>query len=439
MVSKVSNSPAKQSTAVSRERGTERSTLRRLRQSHLELARRWRQISSLLRTGGAREVSDRTRKAIANWLTPTRVVPPVRPADVMAVDLDRPFTPPALAIENGRPVLVNWVITPPSPGSGGHTTLFRIIRFLEAHGYRNRVYFYDAYSSDLLHYESIVRDYYGFNGSIGNVHLGMEDAHAVFATGWPTAYAVFNARCAGKRFYFIQDFEPYFYPVGSTSALAECTYRMGFHGISIGSCYADKLRSQYGMTVETFLYGCDVSQYRRIPESARSGIVFYARRDNARRGLELGLMALELFAARRPEIEIHVYGDKLGKQPFAYRDHGRVSPEQLNAIYNRCFAGLSLSFTNVSLVALEMLAAGCIPVVNDTSEVRTDLKSEFVSYAAPFPQALCDQLEAVLDNSHFEALSAAAASSVHSTTWDEAALSFEVVVRGAIHAPANCS
>ena len=151
---------------------------------------------------------------------------------------------------------------------------------------------------------------------------------------------------------------------------------MRFHGVSIGKCFAERLQREFGMEVEAFTYGCDTSKYRRM-ETPRTGIVFYARRETERRGFELGLMSIELFAKRHPEIEIHIYGDKLGKMPFSFQDHGRISPSEINAIYNRCYAGLSLSFTNVSLVALEMLAAGCIPVVNDTVDVRTDLANDF--------------------------------------------------------------
>lgn len=406
-------------------------------QTKLQLHRRYRQLRNLLQNEGAQAVAGRLRKAASDWLMPNTVVSPVRSTDVMAVDLSHPFQPAIPAIVAGQPLIANWVTTPPSPGSGGHTTLFRIIRYLEAHGYRNRVYFYDVYGGDHQYYESVVRNYYNFHGPVANFDAGMEDAHIVMATGWPTAYPIFNSRCAGKRFYFVQDFEPYFYPVGDTSALAETTYRMGFHGINIGECFADKLRTEFGMTVDTFKYGCDISQYHRSPTSRRSGVVFYARRESARRGFELGLMALEVFAARNPGIEIHIYGDKLGRLLFPYVDHGHVTPEQLNSIYNRCFAGLSLSFTNVSLVALEMLAAGCIPVVNDTIQVRTDLNNAFVYYAPPYPQALAAQLESVVTTQNFDSLSAAAAASVHSTTWEESGATVDAMLRNALQESAQ--
>jgi glycosyltransferase involved in cell wall biosynthesis len=395
----------------------------------VQLGRRFRQIRDLWKAEGSRGIADRVRRVAAEWVAPDETIMPVRRADVIAADLSRPFKPGTPEIGPGQPLVANWVTTPPGPGSGGHTTLFRIIRYLENHGYQNRVYFYDVYHGDHTYYESFVRDYYGFGGEVANVEDGMEDANIVVATGWPTAYPIFNSRCAGKRFYLVQDFEPYFHPVGALSLLAENTYRMGFHGISIGKCYASKIADEFGMTVDTFKYGCDISRYRPVQGMRGSGVVFYARRETARRGVELGLMTLEVFAARRPDVPIHIYGDKMGKLPFSFVDHGRVTPDELNSIYNQCNAGLSISFTNVSLVALEMLAAGCIPVVNDTIQVRVDLDNPFVHYTPAYPSALASELEAIIDAPDSESVSRAAADSVHTRTWDEACATVDAIFR----------
>jgi glycosyltransferase involved in cell wall biosynthesis len=394
-----------------------------------QLGRRSRQLLRLLHGKQVPGFTDRLRRVTAEWLAPRGVVSLVRDADLMAVDLARPFQPTIPAIVPGHLLVANWVMTPPAPGSGGHTTVFRIIRYLEDHGYTNRVYFYDVYQGDHAYYHSIVRDYYGFSGPVRNVDHGMEHAHIVVATGWPTAYPIFNSRCAGKRFYFVQDFEPLFYPAGCISSHAENTYRMGFHGISIGRCFVQKLIVEYGMTVDAFDFGCDTAQYRRSSTSPRSGIVFYARRDNARRGVDLGLLTLQVFAARRPDIVIHIYGDEIGPMPFRFIDHGRITPDQINFIYNTCFAGLSLSFTNVSLVPLEMLAAGCIPVVNDSVYVRTDLDNPFVRFSPALPQALAAQLQEIIETPDRDALSFAAAASVQSATWDDAGIAFDKALR----------
>jgi hypothetical protein len=398
----------------------------------LQSGRRWRQFRRLLKLEGPRGIADRVRAAAAERLGPGHVTMPVSRPDVLSADLSRP---PAIHIPElipGQRPVVNWVAIPPGPRSGGNTTLFRIIRYLEAHGYTNRVYFYNVFGADHRYYESIVRDFYDFHGVVARLEEGMEDAHAVVATSWPTAYPVFNFQGAGKRFYFVQDFEPYFYPVGSLNFLAENTYRMGFHGITAGRWLAQMLATDFGMSTDSFEFGCDTFQYRRLEGSRRSGLVFYARPEAPRRAFELGLMAMEIFAGRHPEIELHFYGNKIGKLPFRFVDHGSVVPGQLNQIYNRCYAGLSLSMTNVSLVPHEMLAAGCIPVVNDAAHNRIVLANPFICYAPPYPQALASELEALVMRPDFHSFSRAAAASVRSVTWDHAGATVDAIFRGAL-------
>lgn len=204
---------------------------------------------------------------------------------------------------------------------------------------------------------------------------------------------------------------------------------MGFHAITAGRWLAQKLNTEFGMPADSFDFGCDTSTYRRSGHAVRSGLVFYARPEATRRGFELGLMAMEIFAARRPDIDLHFYGDKMGKLPFRFIDHGHISPARLNEIYNQCYAGLSLSLTNVSLVPHEMLAAGCIPVVNDAIQNRIVLDNPFVRYASPYPQALADELEALVTNPAFDSLSQSAAGSVRGTTWDQAGETVDSIFR----------
>ena len=400
-----------------------------LRQAGAQAARRLRQLHSTFHREGLSGVGRRVQAAAADWLSPKQVMFPVRAADVLAADLSHPFQPvPRRTQVDGRTVL-NWVTTPPGLGSGGHSTTFRIIKWLEQLGYVNRVYFYDAYGGDHAYYASIVRDAYAFKGLVSSMDDPMEDADAVIATSWPTAYAVFNARCSGKRYYFVQDYEPSFHPVGSWSVLAENTYRMGLHGITAGAWLASKLRSEFGMKADHFEFGCDISKYRRKAEASRRGVAYYARPETPRRGYEIGIMALEVFKQRRPDIQLHLYGESLGRLPFDCVEHGRVTVEQLNEIYNQCYAGLSISLTNVSLVPHEMLAAGCIPVVNDASQNRTVLNNPHVEYAPLTPHALAAALETVVTRPDFDTVSRAAASSVQSALWSDAGARVDSILK----------
>ncbi len=144
------------------------------------------------------------------------------------------------------------------------------------------------------------------------------------------------------------------------------------------------------------------------------------------------MMALEVFTRRRPDIELHLYGETLGRLPFACVDHGRVTVEQLNEIYNRCYAGLCISLTNVSLVPHEMLAAGCIPVVNDADQNRTVLNNPYVNYAPLTPHALAAALEAIVAHDDFGAMSRAASSSVQSASWSDAGARVDSILKHAL-------
>jgi glycosyltransferase involved in cell wall biosynthesis len=159
-----------------------------------------------------------------------------------------------------------------------------------------------------------------------------------------------------------------------------------------------------------------------LPPEARTGICFYSRPDTPRRAFELGVMALDLFAARHPDVDIHLYGISAKELPFRAVDHGLLTPEQLNALYNRCTAGLVLSATNVSLVPHEMLAAGCIPVVNDAEHNRVVLDNDEVAYSPATPFELADALCALVERPLVERSAAAesAAVSVQGTSWDHA-------------------
>jgi predicted Zn-dependent protease len=127
-----------------------------------------------------------------------------------------------------------------------------------------------------------------------------------------------------------------------------------------------------------------------------------------------------------------LFGEKLEGLTFKCINHGLVSPAKLNKIYNQCFAGLCLSFTNLSLVPHEMLAAGCIPIINDAEHNRVVLDNPHVRYAPPTPHTLAAALEDLMQAANFGALSHIAAESVKSTTWDDAGAAVDAAFKRAL-------
>jgi hypothetical protein len=193
------------------------------------------------------------------------------------------------------------------------------------------------------------------------------------------------------------------------------------------------LRAEYGMKADAFEFGCDTPRYHLLDTVLkRDGIVFYAKPDTPRRAFELGVLALSILAEQRPDLTIHLYGSRVPYLPFRHVDHGILRPEALNKIYNACFAGLSLSMTNVSLVPHEMLSAGCIPVVNDASHNRIVLNNALVRYASPTPHALAAALMEIADTKDFSILARSASASVSSMSWQKAGSVAEESIRTAL-------
>ena len=205
---------------------------------------------------------------------------------------------------------------------------------------------------------------------VRSIDDGLDGLDVVVATAWDTAHVLATrSEAVVHRANFIQDFEPMFYPHGSDHALAMDSYRFGFTNIALGGMVTHWL-TQMGVPSVQVTFGRDTEVYSYDNTGPRSGVAFYARPEVPRRAYRLGMLALAEFNRRYPDQEIHLYGSPVNDPGFPVTVHGTVTPAQLNDLYNQCAAGLVLSFTNVSLVPEEMLAAGCVPVVNDAADTR---------------------------------------------------------------------
>lgn len=339
----------------------------------------------------------------------------------------------APSVPEGRPLRVGWLCTPPMAGSGGHTTMFRMARALVEAGHRCDVVLYDRHGGDTDAAASIIHSSWPWaDVDVRSVDDGLDDLDVVVATGWETAHVLASrSEAVVHRAYFIQDYEPLFYPHGTDHALATDTYRFGFTNIALGGMVHRWLTMQ-GVPSVRVAWGRDTHTYSLTNHGDRSGVAFFARPDTPRRGYRLGLFALAEFHRRCPDQEIHVFGADVTGTEFPVTCHGRPTPAQLNELYNSCAAGLALSFTNVSMVPDEMLAAGCLPVVNDSLDVRADFDNDHAEWALPTPTSLARALERAVYRSS-PAAAAAAAASVAGTSWDRTASDVVAVIEDLAH------
>lgn len=353
-------------------------------------------------------------RALARRLGRSRYLPKGIPTPTLDhLRIDPRASVPTLPVRPARRNLaINWVVPPFGIASGGHMTIARLVRHLENLGHLNRLYLVHPSDDDWVRLgdakteKEVIRKH--FQPVEAEVFIGVEDvleADVTIATSWETAYIVHGISKTRARCYLVQDFEPYFYPVGSNYQFAENTYRLGFHCLTAGPWLAEVLRDRFGAEATPFDLAPDHDVYHRIPSIQRQErtVLFYARWFTERRGFELATAALELLAQREPGLRILLYGSEWlpRKLTFDHRNLGVLPAAQLARLYNEATAGFVVSFTNPSLIPFEMMACG-LPVVDvDKESTRSYFgphTESIITVAEPFPVYIADTLTALLRN-----------------------------------------
>ena len=299
---------------------------------------------------------------------------------------------------------VNWVVPPFGFGSGGHLNIFRFVKYLEEEGFECRIVVVgEPRPLSTEQARKQINDW--FFKLKGEVYLGIDSAppsHISIATSWQTAYYVRCFQPTIHRLYFVQDFEPFFYAVGAEYAWAEETYRFGFFGITAGTWLKEKLATEFGMQTEAFGFSFDHHLYgphpRREPEIRR--IFFYARPPTQRRAFEMGMMVLDEVTRRLPSVSVVFAGWDVSDYhiPFDHLNAGTLSPHELPDLYSQCDVALVLSFTNVSLLPLELMACGTPVVSNRAPCTEWLLNDDNSRLASPTVEALANAVCAVLED-----------------------------------------
>lgn len=375
-----------------------------------------------LRRDGTTGVARKAAEALYRRLGGPEEAVGIRPEYIANSNDIRPCKP-GLCLPVGQPIRVGWVMTPPARGSGGHTTVFRMVKALEDRGHECTLFLYDVYGGNLARHELNIRTGWPeVRAAVADADQRISGVDVCVATSWESAHVLASQNDGTmKPAYFIQDYEPLFYPMGWEYAMAEDSYRFGFRCIALGAAVQSLLASNVGVESDVIEFGCDTAVYRLIdPARPRAGVVFYARPDCPRRGYQLGRLALEEFHRLYPGQEIHIFGSDSRPWPFPVTRHGRLSPAELNELYNRVIAGVVPSFTNVSLVPEEMLAAGALPVCNESEVARACLKNANVSWTAATPESMARQLGKLVSYPEIQRRAYAVSASVRGRGWESA-------------------
>lgn len=320
-----------------------------------------------------------------------------------------------------------------NPRGGGVATVLRFADyFARAHGIENRFCVFDRQG---------VRDAADIAGKLADAHrslagapvlpggAALPSADAALATAWPSLYPLLRLRSARAKFFFIQDFEPAFYPAGAGSAALEQAARLGFPGIANTPGLAEVYRA-YGSPAIAFTPAVDPLRFHPPASARRAGpvrIVFYGRPSTPRNAFALGLAALAQVKRRHGAgVEIVAVGENWHPGQFGVADvlENRGAMADLDALadlYRSCDIGLVLQVTpHPSYQPLELMACGVATVALDNRHTRWLLCHDVNALvAAPVPSAVAAQVELLLDDSGLrERIGAAGADTVAATTWE---------------------
>lgn len=263
---------------------------------------------------------------------------------------------------------IAWLVPYPIKGSGGHRTIFSHIRNLVGRGHECHVYIGEDHLQEME--EEVLRETVEcfFGPCPAQIHRGYHVEGCfdlAMATAWWTAEIVARKVTARHKLYFVQDFEPWFNPMGDLYLKAENSYQQELTPLTIGRWLSHFLCDSYGSKANFFEFTADNTVYFSLDSVVKEqAVCFIYQPEKPRRCSEIGRETLAIVKYYCPDVTLYTYGSN--ETPGFGFDHthlGVLSLEECNLLYNRCAVGLCLSSSNPSRVPFEMMAAG-LPAVD---------------------------------------------------------------------------
>jgi glycosyltransferase involved in cell wall biosynthesis/ubiquinone/menaquinone biosynthesis C-methylase UbiE len=297
---------------------------------------------------------------------------------------------------------VGWIVPGLIIGGGGHRNILRAAYQLEARGYDVDLYFTEWTESKEELNRQIKAHFYDLAAEAEPYAGTVRHCDALLATHWSTvSVALENKHLARELMYFVQDFEPLFYPMGTEYLLAENTYRQRLYHITSGPWCARILRERYGAEADYFQFPVDTTvYYRRGRTDDRKRLLFFAKPEMPRRCYELGVQAISAFHRLRPDVEIVFFGSAVDPKTldFPVVVRGVLGLDELAELYSNSDFGMVFSPTNPSLVPYEMMACG-LTVVDLQTEYGTlnyGGRDDIAVLVEPDPAAIAAKLADLL-------------------------------------------
>jgi len=212
----------------------------------------------------------------------------------------------------------------------------------------------------------------------------------MIATYWTTAADYMPAlrrRLDAVTAYFVQDYEPWFYPDSDVEKQRRvaATYGMTEHRIVKSRWLGDLVRRRHGVDCHTIHLGLDLGVFRRRPRAAltgrRSRVIAMARPNEPHRGFKELVEVFGEISKRRSDVEFVVFGARAGelpnKLPFSYVDAGLIEDmQQVADVIGSCDVLIDPShFQGLGRPGLEAMACGTctvLPLIGGVTEYARD-------------------------------------------------------------------
>jgi glycosyltransferase involved in cell wall biosynthesis len=330
---------------------------------------------------------------------------------------------------------IDWIIPDFAPGAGGHSAIFKAAYWLEQRGHNVSIWldYPSGRTEATATYQEILRDFQSLRGPVRILEAkDVISTDVLLATDRWTVWSALKHGDAKLFGYFVQDFEPYFYPLGAEYFLAAHTYDQGLFCICSSKWLATKMQEHGADTID-FVYPADEENYHPAPtqrnESDDPLIALYARPATGRRAVELALLGLIRLWERGTRFRVAMFGQDLdpnSRWPFPVELLGVLNEAELGDLFRRADVGVALSSTNYSICSVEMMACG-LPIVDlETEATLATFPDGTATLAAPNPAGVADALESLLrDDERRKAQSDAAREWAIRSSWVDIAARME--------------
>lgn len=298
---------------------------------------------------------------------------------------------------------IAWIIPSPIKGSGGIRTMIQNANFLVRQGFECDIYVEEDYVNTNESMKQRIINFYG--ECLCDVYVGIDFkkeydlAFATYSIKTPD-YLYYMKNNVKRKAYFIQDFEPWFEPMGGLYLDMEHTYKYGLNGVSIGKWLAYKLQHEFNQPMNYFSFCADTNVYKKLDNVEKENAVcFIFQPEKPRRCSNIGIRALLLVKALRPDVKIYLYGSDVDIKLDVEMENLHIMPiDKCNELYNKCKVGVCMSSSNPSRIPFEMMAAG-LPVVDLYRENNLyDIPEDGVLLADTSPEAVATAIIKILDD-----------------------------------------